>query len=103
MANYLVTGAAGFIASRVAEMLLDAGHTVVGVDNLNDAYDVSLKEHRLAGLQGRDHFNFQRMDISDKSIVDSPILNSQKFDAVVNLAARAGVRQSTLNPWVYVE
>jgi nucleoside-diphosphate-sugar epimerase len=103
MANYLVTGAAGFIASRVAEMLLDAGHTVVGVDNLNDAYDVSLKEHRLAVLQGRDRFRFQRMDISDKAILDAEILNRQPFEAVINLAARAGVRQSTLNPWVYVE
>ncbi|MEK6256515.1 MAG: NAD-dependent epimerase/dehydratase family protein, partial [Chloroflexota bacterium] len=53
MANYIVTGVAGFIASRVAEMLLDDGHTVYGVDNLNDAYDVRMKEHRLGKLIGR--------------------------------------------------
>jgi UDP-glucuronate 4-epimerase len=104
MANYLVTGAAGFIASRVAEMLLDAGHTVTGLDNLNDAYDVRVKEYRLKRLQNRHGFSFHRLDIADRKAVDQlPINNHQQFDAVFNLAARAGVRQSLENPWVYVD
>ncbi|MEX1071043.1 MAG: NAD-dependent epimerase/dehydratase family protein [Anaerolineales bacterium] len=101
MANYLVTGAAGFIAARVAGMLLDAGHHVVGVDNMNDSYDVRMKEHRLKGIQGRQGFEFQRLDISDRKSVEG--LDSIKFDAVINLAARAGVRDSVEDPWVYLE
>jgi UDP-glucuronate 4-epimerase len=104
MANYLVTGAAGFIASRVAEMLLDAGHTVTGLDNLNDAYDVRMKEYRLKRLQNRQGFSFHRLDIADRKAVDQiPATKHQQFDAVFNLAARAGVRQSLENPWVYVD
>jgi nucleoside-diphosphate-sugar epimerase len=105
MANYFVTGAAGFIASRVVELLLDAGHSVVGVDNLNDAYDVRLKHHRLARLQPRAGFRFEKLDISDREQVEASSLadEGQRFDAVINLAARAGVRQSVANPWVYVE
>jgi UDP-glucuronate 4-epimerase len=104
MANYLVTGAAGFIASRVAEMLLDAGHTVTGLDNLNDAYDVRVKEYRLKRLLNRQGFSFHRLDIADRKAVDQiPVINHQQFDAVFNLAARAGVRQSLENPWVYVD
>ncbi len=102
MATYLVTGAAGFIASRVAEMLLDAGHTVVGVDNLNDAYDQRLKTYRLKRLQGREGFTFHPMDITDKDAVFA-LGESTRFDAVINLAARAGVRASVENPWVYIE
>ena len=67
MASYLVTGAAGFIASKVSEQLLNAGHTVTGVDNLNDAYDVRLKEWRLKQLIKMDHFQFVRCDISDRA------------------------------------
>jgi nucleoside-diphosphate-sugar epimerase len=105
MANYFVTGAAGFIASRVAELLLEAGHSVVGVDNLNDAYDVRLKHHRLARLQSRAGFRFEKLDISDREQVEASSLadEGQDFAAVINLAARAGVRQSVANPWVYVE
>ena len=104
MANYLLTGAAGFIAHRVAEMLLEDGHHVVGVDNLNDAYDVRLKEYRLKRLESRPGFEFHRLDISERQAfeVDSAI-GGQPFDAVINLAARAGVRQAVLNPWVYVD
>jgi len=104
MANYLLTGVAGFIAARVAEMLLDDGHRVVGVDNLNDAYDVRMKEYRLERLRGRQGFVFHRVDIADRQILatHSPLRNGQ-FDAVINLAARAGVRQSVENPWVYVD
>jgi nucleoside-diphosphate-sugar epimerase len=102
MARYLVTGAAGFIGSKVAEQLLERGDAVVGIDNLNDAYDVRLKEWRLANLQARSGFSFQRIDISDRAAV-SGLFASDRFDGVINLAARAGVRQSVENPWVYVE
>jgi UDP-glucuronate 4-epimerase len=109
MARYLLTGAAGFIASRVAELLLEDGHTVVGVDNMNDAYDVRMKEYRLKRLQARSNFNFHRLDISDRASIESlDTMFSQdaagpKFAAVINLAARAGVRQSVENPWVYLD
>jgi len=104
MSNYLVTGVAGFIASRLAEMLLDAGHSVTGLDNLNDAYDVRVKEYRLKRLLNRQGFSFYRLDIADRETIDrQPEINHQQFDAVFNLAARAGVRQSLMNPWVYVD
>ena len=67
MGTYLVTGAAGFIAARTSALLLDSGHTVVGLDNLNDYYDVRLKEHRLAGLTGRKGFTFVRADIENEA------------------------------------
>jgi UDP-glucuronate 4-epimerase len=104
MANYLVSGAAGFIAGRVIEMLLDAGHSVMGVDNMNDAYDVRMKVYRLRKLEPRLNFTFHRMDITERDTFaeNSPLCQS-KFDAVINLAARAGVRQSVENPWVYVD
>jgi nucleoside-diphosphate-sugar epimerase len=101
MGNYLVTGAAGFIASRVSEFLIRDGHTVVGVDNMNDAYDVRMKEYRLHNLQDLTGFTFRKLDIAEKSILD--LFKGQKFDAVINLAARAGVRASVENPWVYLE
>jgi nucleoside-diphosphate-sugar epimerase len=101
MANYLVTGAAGFIASRVSEMLLEQGHTVTGIDNMNDAYDVRMKEYRLKQLQAMPGFSFHKLDISERSILDH--FKNTKFEAVINLAARAGVRASTENPWVFVD
>jgi UDP-glucuronate 4-epimerase len=109
MGHYLVTGAAGFIAARVAELLLDAGHTVTGVDNLNDAYDVRMKTYRLKSLNSRDGFQFTKLDITHKDGLaelykqSSQARGSSPFDAVINLAARAGVRQSLENPWVYVD
>jgi UDP-glucuronate 4-epimerase len=99
MANYLVTGAAGFIGSRLSAMLLGQGHTVTGVDNLNNAYDVRMKEYRLRKLQVLPGFAFQKLDISDRRAVDS----LPDSDAVINLAARAGVRASVENPWVFYE
>ena len=102
MPHYLVTGVAGFIASRVAEMLLEAGHTVVGVDNLNDAYDRRLKDYRLARLTSRAGFVFHALDITDRAAVFA-LGEDESFDAVINLAARAGVRYSVENPWVYIE
>jgi nucleoside-diphosphate-sugar epimerase len=101
MSNYLVTGAAGFIAARVSEMLLEQGHTVTGIDNMNDAYDVRMKEYRLKRLEGLPGFSFHKLDISDRSILDH--FKNAKFEAVINLAARAGVRASTENPWVYLD
>lgn len=103
MANYLITGAAGFIAARVAELLLEVGHHVVGIDNLNDAYDIRMKEYRLGLLQEQDKFQFIEADISDKGIIETLTCLDTKFDAVINLAARAGVRASVENPWVYVD
>ena len=70
MANYLVTGAAGFIGARTAEFLLHDGHTVVGVDNVNDAYDPRMKEYRLRRLQTLPGFTFHKLDVSDKSIIE---------------------------------
>lgn len=104
MEKYLVTGAAGFIASRVIELLLDAGHTVVGVDNMNDAYDVRMKEYRLKKLMPHPNFAFYLSDIAERKTFDTQSqLQQQSFAAVINLAARAGVRQSVENPWVYVD
>jgi UDP-glucuronate 4-epimerase len=103
MATYLVTGAAGFIASKVAEILLDRGDRVIGMDNLNDAYDVRLKHWRLSRLQGREGFTFREGDIVDRAFVDDVVAGAGDVAAVVNLAARAGVRQSVENPWVYFD
>jgi len=101
MANYLVTGAAGFIASRVSEMLIERGDKVTGVDNMNNAYDVRMKEYRLRHLQSLPGFSFHKLDISDRSLLE--LFKKDHFDAVINLAARAGVRASTENPWVFVD
>ncbi len=107
MANYLVTGCAGFIGAKVTEFLLREGHTVAGVDNLNDAYDVRLKQWRLAQLEGRPRFVFHKLDITNhkglSKLWESQDQEGVSFDAVINLAARAGVRQSVRNPWVYFE
>lgn len=106
MGRYLITGVAGFIASRVTEFLLAQGHTVVGVDNINDAYDVRLKHWRLAQLTGRPGFQFHKLDICDRPAL-ADLFRAQcanggaGFAAVINLAARAGVRQSVQDPWVY--
>jgi nucleoside-diphosphate-sugar epimerase len=102
MGHYLLTGAAGFIGSHVAHLLLDQGHQVLGVDNLNDAYDVGMKMWRLNQLTHRDDFNFARSDISNLVALEE-VWKDKDFDAVINLAARAGVRQSVKDPWVYFE
>ena len=100
--NILLTGAAGFIGSRVGARLLDDGNTVVGIDTLNDAYDPRLKEWRLAQLEDRDGFTLHRIDISDRELL-AGVMSDGKIDAVINLAARAGVRQSLDDPWVYYQ
>lgn len=123
MGTYLVTGAAGFIASKVCEQLLSQGHRVVGVDNLNAYYDVRLKDYRLGGLlrderwksnrsaeasvyasEGRmaaGPFTFLSIDIEQRADLE-PLFGEFGFDAVFNLAARAGVRYSMENPYVYL-
>lgn len=101
--RYLVTGCAGFIASRVTELLLQAGHEALGVDNLNDAYDPRLKHWRLEQLQTHRAFRFQRLEIADRTAVEALFAAEPTPDAVINLAARAGVRTSVENPWVYLQ
>ncbi len=103
MKKYLITGVAGFIASVVAEMLLDQGAEVVGLDNLNHAYDVRMKEYRLAKLKKHPEFSFHKLDVSDKNLLHKIQLIGQGFNAVINLAARAGVRDSLKDPWVYMD
>lgn len=100
MAVYLVTGAAGFIASRVCGLLLAEGHTVVGLDNLNDYYDVRLKEWRLAQLRAQRGFVWQPGDIEDLPALER-VFAAHRFDGVINLAARAGVRASLEQPALY--
>jgi nucleoside-diphosphate-sugar epimerase len=101
----IVTGCAGFIGWKVSEMLLDFGKEVIGIDNINDAYDVRLKEWRLNQLLPRDKFKFYKLDISQKETIFDFFnqINANSGDAIINLAARAGVRQSLENPWVYYE
>ncbi len=103
MATYILTGCAGFIGAKVAEVLLDENHAVIGVDNLNDAYDVRLKHWRLSNLQARPGFKFYHLDILDQSKLDQVIDGAGLIDAIINLAARAGVRYSVENPWIYFE
>jgi len=101
MARILVTGTAGFIASRTAELLLDAGNEVVGVDDLHPA-GIELKRYRLGCLQERDGFTFMELDVSDPEAVRERVPGGA-FDGVINLAARAGVRASVEDPWPYVD
>ena len=101
MGNYVVTGAAGFIGARTAELLVRDGHTVIGVDNISHAYDLRMKEYRLKRLQTLNGFMFHKLDIADKTIIEK--FKGEKFDGVINLAAWAGVRASVNNPWIYVD
>jgi len=103
VAKFLVTGAAGFIASRVSEMLLGRGDIVFGVDNLNDAYDARMKSRRLEQFASNPAFTFKQLDIADKQAVDDLAGEIGEVDGVINLAARAGVRASVENPWVFVD
>ena len=126
--NILVTGCAGFIGWKVSERLLREGHSVIGVDSLNDAYDVRLKEWRLAQLDGHPNLSFHRLDITDREALSDFVTTAQRsvtpnrpspitrastelsrmshqspITAVINLAARAGVRPSVKNPWPYFQ
>ena len=98
----LVTGAAGFIGFHTCEMLLGRGDEVVGLDNLNDYYDVRLKEARLARLSGRSGFRFHRLDLSDRAGMEA-LFAEEKPQRVIHLAAQAGVRYSIQNPHAYVD
>lgn len=100
--KYLVTGAAGFIGFYVVQRLCSLGHKVVGLDNLNDYYDVNLKHARLALLERESNFRFVQMDLTDREGI-STLFASEKFDRVIHLAAQAGVRYSLDNPMTYVE
>src|SRR5471032_922785 len=100
--NILVTGAAGFIGSTLALRLLQRGDRVVGLDNLNDYYDVSLKDARLARLRACSGFEFEHADIADRERI-ARLFAQQRFDAVVHLAAQAGVRYSIENPGAYID
>jgi len=99
--TYLVTGCAGFIGWKVCERLASEGHTVLGLDDLNTAYDVRLKTWRLSQLQTAPGFSFRQLDICDRDALRQAVPGNS-IDAVINLAARAGVRQSVEDPWVYV-
>ncbi len=98
----VVTGCAGFIGWKVSEKLLKRGDQVVGIDNMNDYYDPRLKEWRLITLRKFENFTFHKEDIADYETMVS-VLKGKKFDAVINLAARAGVRASVKDPWIYYE
>ena len=98
----LVTGAAGFIGFHLAERLLARGETVIGLDNLNDYYEVGLKEARLARLQARAGFAFQKIDLADPAGMER-LFREQAIERVVHLAAQAGVRHSLTHPHAYAE
>ncbi|MBF8250554.1 MAG: capsular biosynthesis protein CpsI [Deltaproteobacteria bacterium] len=98
----LVTGAAGFIGFHLSKRLIERGDQVVGIDNLNDYYDVSLKKARLAQLEGRSGFRFVKMSLEDRDGVLG-LFKEERFDKVVNLAAQAGVRYSLTNPYAYID
>jgi len=100
--NLLVTGVAGFIGAHVAQRLLARGDRVVGIDNLNDYYPVTLKHDRLARLEGRAEFRFERIDLADRAAM-AALFAEHRFERVVHLAAQAGVRYSLTHPMAYVD
>ena len=102
MKRILVTGCAGFIGSHLCERLLDRGDEIIGIDNLNDYYDVNLKKNRLSRLEPKKNFSFQQVDLCDRDRL-LKLFKEQKPERVVNLAAQAGVRYSLTNPYAYTE
>jgi UDP-glucuronate 4-epimerase len=100
--SILVTGAAGFIGFHLSKKLCSLGYAVTGIDNLNDYYEVSLKETRLNILKKTEGFTFHKLELTDKKGVDA-LFEKSKFNYVVNLAAQAGVRYSLTNPYAYLE
>lgn len=101
--KYLVTGAAGFIGFHVAAKLLADGNEVVGLDNLNDYYDVSLKKARLAELEKHKKFSFLKANIAGQKIIEELPEKFPGITNIIHLAAQAGVRYSLQNPYAYVE
>lgn len=102
MPQILVTGAAGFIGFHLSQRLLSRGDRVVGLDNLNDYYDVRLKTDRLSQLQNQSNFQFHRLDLVDRTNIEK-LFAEQSFDVVINLAAQAGVRYSLTHPHAYID
>jgi len=103
MGKYLVTGAAGFIASKVCEDLLADGNEVIGIDNFDPVYDLRIKEWRLKRLTTSEKFSFYRQSICDRKTLNIIANNHKNLDAVINLAAKAGVRDSLTDPWSYYD
>ena len=102
MANLLVTGVAGFVGFHLCQRLLDRGDTIIGIDNLNDYYDVSLKQARLEQLKNRSGFSFKKLDLADREGINQ-LFAQGNFEQVAHLAAQAGVRYSLKNPYAYVD
>ena len=100
--KYLVTGAAGFIGMYTVKRLLEQGHQVIGLDNLNDYYELELKAHRLTQLMLYNNFTFVEMDLADRKGI-AELFSTEQFDRVIHLAAQAGVRYSIENPFAYVD
>ncbi len=100
MKTVMITGAAGFIGYKTAENMLQRGYLVIGIDNLNDYYDVKLKEYRLSNLRQNNAFTFYKIDIEQYDKLKS-VFEKYKFDGIINLAARAGVRYSIIDPFIY--
>lgn len=102
MANLLVTGVAGFVGFHLCQRLLDRGDTIIGIDNLNNYYDVSLKQARLEQLKNRSGFSFKKLDLADREGINQ-LFAQGNFEQVAHLAAQAGVRYSLKNPYAYVD
>ncbi len=102
MANLLVTGVAGFVGFHLCQRLLDRGDTIIGIDNLNDYYDVSLKQARLEQLKNRSGFSFKKLDLADREGINQ-LFAQGNFEQVAHLAAQAGVRYSLKNPYAYID
>ncbi|MBI3398716.1 MAG: SDR family NAD(P)-dependent oxidoreductase, partial [Deltaproteobacteria bacterium] len=102
MRKILVTGAAGFIGFHLCKKFMEQGGEVVGIDNLNEYYDVKLKLSRLKQIQGKQNFVFFKLDITDREGIQN-LFAKEKFDIVVNMAAQAGVRYSLINPYAYID
>lgn len=100
--SILITGAAGFIGAQLSKRLLEQGFEIIGIDNLNDYYDVNLKKARLTQLKTQPHFRFIQLDLADRAGI-AELFSQNKFKKVINLAAQAGVRYSIENPYAYVD